>query len=132
VSLLFHLGELSATPEALAAARAAGVQVVEAVLRHLGGDWGDVDDQTRAANHDAVTAGGTLRSVYRLTGASDAVVVTTDADRAHTIVALASRASQAGEAAASSATRPDPRPASHRPPPNPGSSEVLSVLPGDP
>ncbi len=91
VSLLFHLGELSATPEAIAAARAAGVQLVEAVLRHLGGDWGDVDDQTRAANHDAVTACGILRSIYSLTGTDDAVVVTTDADRGQTIVALASQ-----------------------------------------
>jgi len=91
VSLLFHLGELSATPEAIAAARAAGVQLVAAVLRHIGGDWGDVDNQTRTANHDAVTAGGILRSIYRLTGTDDAVVVTTDADRGHTIIALASQ-----------------------------------------
>ena len=43
--LRFHLGELSATAEVMAAARAAGVQVVALVLRHLGGDWGNVDDQ---------------------------------------------------------------------------------------
>jgi hypothetical protein len=57
----------------------------------LGGDWGDVDNQTRVANDNAVTAGGALRSVYRLAGTDDAVVVTTDAERSRTIAALASQ-----------------------------------------
>lgn len=91
VSLLFHLGEMTATAEALAAARAAGVQVVDAVLRHLGGDWGDVDPATGAANDHAVAAGGTLQSLYPLAGIGDALVVTTDAERRHTIAALASQ-----------------------------------------
>jgi hypothetical protein len=67
------------------------VQVVEAVLRHLGGDWGGVDPATGAANDDAVAAGGTLRSFYPLAGTGDALVVTTDAERRHTIAALASQ-----------------------------------------
>ena len=89
--LRFHLGELSATAEVMAAARAAGVQVVAVVLRHLGGDWGNVDDSTRVGNDCAVATGGALRSIYPLAGTGDAVVVTTDADRAHTVAELASQ-----------------------------------------
>jgi len=57
-SRLFHLGELTANPEAIRAAHAAGIQVIEAVLRHLGGDWGDVDSPASAANSNAVATGG--------------------------------------------------------------------------
>jgi hypothetical protein len=89
--LLFHLGHLSATPEVLAAARAAGVHVVETVLRHLGGDWGDLDDESLIANNRTMISGGTLRSVYALAGTGDAVVNTTDAERNHTTAALRSQ-----------------------------------------
>jgi hypothetical protein len=90
VTLRFHLGQLTATPEAVAAAHAAGVNVIEAVLRHLGGDWGDVDDASAAVNDMAVAAGGVLRSAYRLAGTADLLVVTTDAERRHTTASLAS------------------------------------------
>jgi hypothetical protein len=91
VSQLFHLGELTATAEAIRAAHAASVQVIEAVLRHLGGDWGDVDAAAGAANINAVATEGCLRSVYRLLGTGDALIVTTNADRGRTTAALASQ-----------------------------------------
>lgn len=91
VDLRFHLGELSATAEVMSAAQAAGVQVVALVLRHLGGDWGNVDDATRAANDRAGSAGGPLRSIYPLAGTGDAIVITTDAGREHTVARLASQ-----------------------------------------
>jgi hypothetical protein len=90
VSLLFGVGEMAATAQALAAARAAGMSILDTMLRHLGGDWGDVDHRGATANDDAVLAGGPLRSVFPLrTG--DAVVVTTDAERGGTVAALASQ-----------------------------------------
>jgi hypothetical protein len=88
--LRFHLGELTATPEAMARAHAAGIEVVAAVLRHLGGDWGDVDAATRDCNDAAIATGGCLYSAYRLPGVDDALVVTTDAGRSHSTVTLAS------------------------------------------
>jgi hypothetical protein len=91
VTLRFHLGELTATPEAVAAAHASGVGVIEAVLRHLGGDWGDIDDATAVANDMAVATGGVLRSAYRLPGTADTLVVTTDGERRHTTASLASQ-----------------------------------------
>jgi hypothetical protein len=73
------------------AAHAAGIEVVAAVLRHLGGDWGDVDGATRDRNDAAMATGGCLYSAYRLPGVDDALVVTTDADRSHTTATLASQ-----------------------------------------
>jgi hypothetical protein len=90
----FHLGQLIATPEAVAAAHAAGINVVTVVLRHLAGDWGDVDPATSQHNDTAVATGGCLHSVYRLSGDDDALVVTTDADRGRTVAALASQRRQ--------------------------------------
>lgn len=89
--LRFQLGELTATPQAMAAAHSAGIEVLAAVLRHLGGDWGDVDPDTHDRNDNALANGGCLRSAYRLPGADDALVVTTDAERSHTTAALASQ-----------------------------------------
>jgi hypothetical protein len=89
--LRFQLGELTATPQAMAAAHSAGIEVLAAVLRHLGGDWGDVDPDTHDRNDNALANGGCLRSAYRLPGADDALVVTTDAERSHTTAAVASQ-----------------------------------------
>jgi hypothetical protein len=87
----FHLGRLVATPEVVAAAHAAGINVVTVVLRHLAGDWGDVDPATSQHNDTALATGGRLQSVYRLSGVDDALVVTTDAERGRTVAALASQ-----------------------------------------
>jgi hypothetical protein len=95
VRLAFGLGELTATAEALAAAHAAGVQILSVVLRHLSCDWGDVDPAVAAANDHAVAAGRGLRSTYRLPGVDDALVVITDAARSRTTVQLASQSSTA-------------------------------------
>ena len=54
-------------------------------------DWGDVDPDTHDRNDNALANGGCLRSAYRLPGADDALVVTTDAERSHTTAALASQ-----------------------------------------
>jgi hypothetical protein len=66
-------------------------RLIDAVLRHLGGDWGDVDDACGKANDVAVATEGCLRSVYRLPGTGDALVLTTDADRLHTTATKASQ-----------------------------------------
>ena len=86
-SLRFQLGALSATAAAISAASEAGVLVVSVVLRHLGGDWGDIAAEAAAANDEALTAGGALRSAYRI-GLDRVLVVTTDAERTTTLVTL--------------------------------------------
>jgi hypothetical protein len=89
--LRFHVGELTATPEAVTGARAAGIDVVAVVPRHLGGDWSDVDAATRDRNDAATATGGCLYSAYCLPGIDDTLVVTTGADRSHITVTLASQ-----------------------------------------
>lgn len=127
VTLRFHLGQLTATPEAVDDAHAAGVNVVEAILRHLGGDWGDVDDSTASANNLAVAAGGGLRSAYRLPGTTNLLVVTTDAtpNVATPPPPSPPKPLPAGHDATRSPTRRTPRRAArHRQPPttHPGTS----------
>jgi hypothetical protein len=63
--------------------------VVTVVLRHLGGDWGDIDPAARQHNDAALAAGGCLQSVYRLPDNDGALVVTTDAERRRTVAVLA-------------------------------------------
>lgn len=40
--------------------------VADAIARHLRGDWGDIDDEDRAANDWALLAGGRVLSAYRV------------------------------------------------------------------
>jgi hypothetical protein len=87
--LAFELGALAATAGAAQAAATAGVRLVDMVLRHLGGDWGDLDDDDKAANARAVANGGRILSSYHLDTGED-IWVLTEADRSSTTVLLAS------------------------------------------
>jgi len=49
VKPLFTLGQVVATPGALAALEASGESLFDYVARHLSGDWGDVDSEDLAA-----------------------------------------------------------------------------------
>lgn len=88
VTLRFSLGELSATPDAMAVAHRGGVQIVALVLRHLGCDWGDVDPVIAAGNNQAVTGGGPLRSAYRIPDGDDVIVISTGIDRRSTVATV--------------------------------------------
>ena len=57
------------------------------LMRHALGDWGDVSEQDRAVNDDALARGGRLISVYHDTSGTK-FSVTTDADRKLTTVDL--------------------------------------------
>ncbi len=60
----FHPGQIVATPGALEALQNAGQQPHEFLLRHLSGDWGDLDQEDRQLNDDAVIDGSRILSVY--------------------------------------------------------------------
>ncbi len=79
------LGQTVATPAALGVLTRP--DVVAALRRHAAGDWGDVDDDDRAANDDAVRTGGRLLSAYRAANGTTFWVVT-EADRSVTTVLL--------------------------------------------
>jgi hypothetical protein len=87
--LLFELGALAVTADAAQAAALAGVRLVDLLIRHLGADWGDLDDSDQAANTEALATGGRLLSSYHLATGADIWIIT-DADRASTTVLIAS------------------------------------------
>ena len=90
---LFSLGQLFATPGALATLEAFGVHPLALVFcRHVIGDWGDMCAVDRELNMHSITHGMRIFSSYKLaltTGDStttETVWVITEADRASTTV----------------------------------------------
>ena len=61
----FSLGRLLATPGALAVLEEAGQTPLEFISRHMRGDWGDVCDDDKQANEDALVDGSRLLSSYK-------------------------------------------------------------------
>ncbi len=62
----FELGRLLATPGAIEAFVAAGENPANYVGRHVAGDWGDVCDDDKRANDEALVSGERLLCAYRL------------------------------------------------------------------
>lgn len=62
----FVLGPPLATPGALAALARNQCNGMDYVRRHARGDWGDICDEDKRANHAALQTGARLMSVYRL------------------------------------------------------------------
>jgi hypothetical protein len=61
----FSLGQLVATPSALEALQNAGQKAIEFLQRHARGDWGDVCEEDRRLNDQALLDGSRLLSAYR-------------------------------------------------------------------
>jgi len=57
-------------------------QVRKILTRHQSGDWGDLDDEDKAANDQAVEYGNRILSAYKLYG--EKVWVITERDRSVT------------------------------------------------
>lgn len=83
----FPLGQLAATPGALAALADAGQPPTEFVSRHASCDWGEVDAEDQAANDQALIDGDRLLSAYR-TERGTKLWIITEADRSSTCVLL--------------------------------------------
>jgi hypothetical protein len=60
----FQPGQIVATPGAIEAMRASGQNAQDFLSRHLRGDWGDLDDEDRKLNDEALTDGSRLLSAY--------------------------------------------------------------------
>ncbi len=84
---LFKLGSLVATPAALEALGKAGQAPWEFLARHAQGDWGDLDDEHRRLNDEAVKAGDRILSAYTLK-TSVKLWIITEADRSSTCILL--------------------------------------------
>lgn len=94
---LFRLGQILATPGALATLDRLGVEPLSLVLgRHVLGDWGDLCDEDRELNTHSLAKGMRIFSSYKLTASSgdgattETIWVISEADRASTTILLPS------------------------------------------
>ena len=83
----FDLGQIGATPGALAALKKAGQQPCEFLTRHINRDWGDLDEEDRKENEYSLEHGFRLLSAYK-TNAGDRIWIVTEADRSVTTLLL--------------------------------------------
>lgn len=84
----FAIGQLLATPAALACLEQASVSLFDLVTRHITGDWGDLCPEDVQANEAALRYGNRLLSVYRV--GDQTCYVITEATREATTVLLRS------------------------------------------
>ena len=84
---LFPLGQIVATPGALEALTRADQTPNELLLRHVSGDWGELDAHDLAENIYSLKHGFRVMGCYR-TKSSDTVWLITEANRASTTLIL--------------------------------------------
>jgi hypothetical protein len=78
---LFNLGHVVATPGAIEALQRRHVDARFLLLRHVTGDWGDLDDEDKARNDQAVRHGTRILSAYGPEGDPDTLWIITEAGR---------------------------------------------------
>jgi hypothetical protein len=91
---LFKPGRVMTTPGVLAVldrldGLARALVIVGLLVRHVTGDWGELDPEDRAANDHAILLGERILSAYRLPDGTKVWVIT-EADRSATTVLLPS------------------------------------------
>lgn len=81
----FFLGQIKASPSLVR--RVPNQQILEAIERHVRGDWGIVDDGLKCRNDKAVQQPGKLVSIF---DSSEGVrfAIVTEADRTKTMLGL--------------------------------------------
>jgi hypothetical protein len=85
---LFSLGQVVATPGALAALEKAGQTPKEFLARHARGDWGELCEEDRKENQFSLKRGFRLLSSYRTNAGDAKLYVITEADRSVTTILL--------------------------------------------
>jgi len=83
----FSLGQLVATPGALAALQESGESPAPFLARHVAGDWGEVCQDDKCLNDEAVKDGTRIISAYR-TAKGEKLWIITEADRSVTTILL--------------------------------------------
>lgn len=63
---LFRLGQVLATPGAIEALEKSGQVPFEFIARHARGEWGELSEEDRRLNDEAVKDGSRILSAYRL------------------------------------------------------------------
>jgi hypothetical protein len=72
----FQPGRIIVTPGALAALEASGEVPFEYLVRHINGDWRDVDEHDRRENELSLIHGFHLISAYRLNSGAKIWIIT--------------------------------------------------------
>src|SRR5690348_14752048 len=83
----FSLGQIVATPGALAALGRSGEFPQKFLSRHASGDWGEVDAEDKRANDQALRHGLRILSAY-ITSTGEKLWIITEADRSVTTILL--------------------------------------------
>jgi hypothetical protein len=81
------LGQIVATPGALAALEQSGDQPAEFLSRHASGDWGDLCKDDRKENEFSLAHGFRVLSSYKLSNGA-LIWIITEADRSSTCLLL--------------------------------------------
>ena len=89
ITQILKLGRVVATPNAIEALQEAHQTPSEFLNKHLAGDWGDLCDEDKRANDQAVENGSRVLSAYVLTNGVKLWVIT-EADRSSTCLLLPS------------------------------------------
>ena len=84
----FSLGQLVATPGALEALNEINFLPATLIKRHHHGDWGDLDDEDKVANEEALANFDRIFSAYIIQNVKFWVI--TEADRSVTTILLPS------------------------------------------
>jgi hypothetical protein len=79
------LGMLVATPNALA--NVSSEEIQKALQRHVSGDWGELDEEDKKANDEALQSGERLLSAYKSATGTKFWIIT-EADRSVTTILL--------------------------------------------
>lgn len=83
---LFKLGQLTATPAALAFLQEHNLEIYPLMQRHAKGDFGDLDEQDVKANVHAVQHDERIFSSYKI--ANDKIWIITEWDRSLTTILM--------------------------------------------
>lgn len=83
----FSLGRLVATPGALEVLAANGESAAQYLSRHVAGDYGDVCEEDKRLNDEAIKEGSRILSAYSLKS-GERLFVISEADRSSTCVLL--------------------------------------------
>ena len=86
--MLFELGRVVATQDAVDAMKENNVNITELLIKHAGGDWAMLSDEDRLENEHSVKNGWRILSSYPINKSGDKVWIITEADRSSTCVLL--------------------------------------------
>ena len=76
----FHLGPIVSTPGALEALHRNNMTGLELLARHASGDWGDICEEDKELNNQALIDGSRILSAYTLPDNETKIWIITDAE----------------------------------------------------